>query len=210
MKRCVPFPSWLGRSLALLLVAGSAAAQPAAVPSQELPPAQLAADLRNGGYVIFFRHAATDFGENDARMKSYKDCGGQRNLTDKGRDDARKIGIAIRALRIPVGRVLSSPYCRAIETAELAFGRAEEVNEVRYGSAAEGPERYAALRVLLATAPERANTVIVGHGTPFYALTAMRLAEGEIAVLRPLGNRFEILGRIKPDAWAGLRAGAGR
>jgi phosphohistidine phosphatase SixA len=209
MTRCVLFALW-GPSVALLLAAGSAAAQPATVPSRDMPAAQLAADLRKGGYVIFFRHAATDFAENDARMKGYSDCGGQRNLTDKGRDDARKIGIAMRALRIPIGRVLSSPYCRAIETAELAFGRAEQVNEVRYGSTAEGPERYAALRELLAAVPERANTVIVGHGTPFYALTRVRLAEGEIAVLRPLGNRFEILGRIRPDGWAAVRAETGR
>ena len=58
------------------------------------------------------------------------------------------------------------------------------------------------------TQPEKANTVVVGHGNPFYSITAVRLAEGEIAVLRPLKGRFEISGRIKPEDWTALRSGA--
>jgi broad specificity phosphatase PhoE len=209
MTRYALLPSWLAAALSALSIAATALAQPD-TSIQDLPPARLVAELRAGGRVIFFRHTATDFSENDSRMKGYRDCGGQRNLVDKGRDDARKIGIAIRALGIPIGRVLSSPYCRTIETAELAFGRSEQVNEVRYGSTAEGAERYAALRELLGARPEQGNTVVVGHGTPFYALTRVRLAEGEIAVLRPLGGRFEVMGRIKPGDWATLRAPPGR
>jgi phosphohistidine phosphatase SixA len=209
MTRCARLP-WLVATVAVLLAA-TAVAQPAVVRSWDLPPEQLLPRLRQGGHIIFWRHTATDFGENDARMKGYRDCGGQRNLVEKGRDDARKIGIAMRALAIPVGRVVSSPFCRTIETAELAFGRAEVVTDVRYAKPGEkGAERYAPLREMLGTRPAQANTVVVGHGTPFYALTQVRLAEGEIAVLRPLGGSFEILGRIAPDDWAALRAAATR
>jgi len=193
---------------AALLLSGPALAQPV-VPSWDLPPAELLAEMRAGGRVLFFRHPATDFSENDARMKSYEDCGGQRNLIDKGRDDARIIGIAVRALAIPIGRVLASPFCRTIESAQLAFGRMEIFDEARYDSAAEGPRRYADLRALLGASPGKANIVVVGHGLPFYTLTGMRLAEGEIAVVRPLGGRFEVEGRIKPGDWAALRAAAG-
>jgi phosphohistidine phosphatase SixA len=194
--------------LAALAAAGPALAQPQSVPSQELPALQLLAELRGGGRIIYFRHAATDFGENDSHMKSYEDCAGQRNLVDKGRDDARKIGIAIRALGIPLGRVVASPFCRTVETAELAFGRAEKWDEAKYGSAAD---QYAELRKLLGTRPAKANTVIVGHGNPFYTITGgVRIAEGEVAVVRPLNGRFEIAGRIKPEDWAALRAAAGR
>lgn len=199
-------PSSLGRLLAALVLAGSALAQ-TSVPSWDLPAVQLLAEMRAGGRIIYFRHTATDFSENDSRMKSYEDCAGQRNLIDKGRDDARKIGLAIRALGIPLGRVVASPFCRTVETAELAFGRAEKWDEARYGSATD---QYAELRKLLGTRPEKANTVIVGHGNPFYSITAMRVAEGEIAVIRPMNGRFEISGRIKPDEWAALRAAAGR
>jgi phosphohistidine phosphatase SixA len=177
-------------------------------PEHELPPAALLTVLRGGGHVLYLRHGATDHGENDRRMRSYEDCSGQRNLVDKGRDDSRKIGIAVRALRIPIGRVLSSPLCRSVESAELAFGRVEKVPEVRYRT--EGAERYAGLRELLMTRPAKGNTVIVGHGTPFYRLTGMRVAEGETAIVRPLGGRFEVIGRIKPDGWDALRAAAGQ
>jgi hypothetical protein len=65
---------------------------------------QAAADaLRRGGYVLYFRHAATDMSKNDAGMTSFDDCPTQRNLVDRGRDDARTIGAAIRALGIPIG-----------------------------------------------------------------------------------------------------------
>jgi phosphohistidine phosphatase SixA len=201
--------SWLV-ALAAVLAAAAALGQTGTARSWDLPLAEVLAELRQGGSVIFLRHTATDYAESDARMKSYSDCGGQRNLAEKGRQDARNIGIAIRALGVPVGRVLSSPYCRTLETAELAFGRSEIATDVRYAKPGEtGAERYAPLRELLGAPPERGtNTVVVGHGAPFYALTQLRLAEGEIAVLKPLGNRFEILGRIKPDDWAALRAAA--
>ncbi len=203
-------PRWLA-ALPVLLAAAPGLAQPSSVPSWDLPPAEVLAELRQGGRVIFWRHPATDFTENDARMTGFDDCARQRNLIDKGRDDARKIGIAIRALGIPIGRVMASPYCRTVETAELAFGHTETMNEARYAAGAQGPERYAELRTQLATRPAgKANTVIVGHGAPFYTLTGLRLVEGEVAVIKPLERGFEIIGRIKPDAWAALRAGAGR
>src|SRR5215831_18556677 len=77
----------------------SAGAQPAA---RELAGPALLAALRGGGYVLFFRHAATDFGQNDDNMTGYEDCSTQRNLTDKGRADARAIGTELRTLAIPV------------------------------------------------------------------------------------------------------------
>jgi phosphohistidine phosphatase SixA len=195
-------------ALAAALIAGAALAQPAQ--PQEASPAQLVAELRAGGRVIFVRHAATDFSENDSRMTGFDDCAHQRNLVDKGRDDARRIGIAVRALAIPIGNVMASPYCRTVETAELAFGHVQKMNEARYAGAAASAERYADLRALLGTRPPKGNTVIVGHGTPFYALTAVRLAEGETAVIRPLDGGFQVVGRIKPDGWAALRTAAGR
>lgn len=62
------------------------------VPGCALADADLVRKLREGGYVLYLRHAATDFSQNDTRMTSYEDCGNQRNLTEKGRADARAIG----------------------------------------------------------------------------------------------------------------------
>jgi phosphohistidine phosphatase SixA len=182
--------------VALLATSGAAATQST--------PAEAVALLRGGGFILYFRHAATDFGQNDAQMTSFEDCSTQRNLTDRGRDDARAIGAAIRALRIPIDQVRASPYCRTVETATLAFGRAEKTQAVRGGPAApDNPERYAALRRLLAQPPARGmNDVIVSHGNPFVALAGPPyLAEGEAAVVAPGNDGFRIVARIKVEEW---------
>lgn len=171
------------------------------------PPAAVDA-LRRGGYVLYFRHAATDMTKNDAAMKSFDDCPTQRNLVDRGRDDARAIGAAIKALGIPIGKVRASPYCRTVETAELAFGRAEKTAEVRGGPAqASDPARYAALRKLLSERPAPGtNDVIVSHGNPFYAVAGPPyLAEGEAAVVLPTGDGFRVVARIRVEDWATAR-----
>jgi phosphohistidine phosphatase SixA len=186
-----------------------ARAERSSLPSREPSPAQLLADLRHGGYVLYFRHAATDFSQNDEKMKSFEDCAGQRNLIDKGRADARAAGEAIRQLGIPVERVLASPFCRTVETAQLIFGRVEKMQEVRGGPAVPaGSERYAALRKILA-APVRpgANLVVVSHGNPFYSVAGPPyLAEGEAAVLRPSGTDFQVVARVRIDGWEALKS----
>jgi len=199
-------------ALAVLLLwapAWSQTAEPqrSSLPSRELPPVELLAELRKGGYVLYFRHAATDFSQNDERMKNYEDCANQRNLIDRGRSDARAAAAAIRHLGIPVERVLASPFCRTVETAQLLFGRAEKMQEVRGGpSAPADAERYAALRRILTTpVPAGANLAVVSHGNPFYSVAGPPyLAEGEAAVIRPLGTDFQVIARIRVDRWAAL------
>ena len=110
-------------ALALIAPAAAAAQTPAAVP---LRGAELLAALRGGGFVLYFRHADTDWKQNDTRGMNLEDCAAQRNLSDRGRENARAIGAAIRALAIPIGSVLASPLCRTVETAMLAFGVAEK------------------------------------------------------------------------------------
>jgi phosphohistidine phosphatase SixA len=181
------------------------AALPVAAWSTEpLSATATVAQLRGGGYILYFRHAATDMSQNDARMTSFEDCPTQRNLTDRGRADARAIGEAIRALGVPIGKVRASPFCRTVETAELAFGRAERTSAVRGGPAQPNdPTRYAALRRLLGEAPAPGtNDVIVSHGNPFYALAGPPyLAEGEAAVVQPAGEGFRVVARIRVDEW---------
>ena len=165
--------------------------------------------LREGGYVLYMRHASTDFSQNDANMKSYEDCANQRNLTDKGRAEARAVGEHIKRLGIPIGSVLASPFCRTIETARLAFGKAQPVTEVRGGpSRPDDPSRYDPLRKLLGThVPKGENLVISSHGNPFHAVAGPPyLAEGEMAVVRPQGDsRFAIVGKIRLEDWQRLK-----
>jgi len=178
-----------------------------ALPARPVSGPELLVELRKGGYVIYFRHTSTDFSRDDSRSKSDDDCDNQRPLTDKGREEARQIGAAFRELKIPVGPVLASPRCRTMETAMLVFGRADRAPEARGGPAApDSPDRYAPLRKLLSTPVKPgANLVISSHGNPFYATAgAPYLAEGEAAVVRPLGTDFEIVARVRHDQWRAL------
>lgn len=164
--------------------------------------------VRAGGYVLFLRHTSTDFSQNDATMRSYEDCASQRNLTDKGRDEARTIGEHIRRLAIPIGEVLASPFCRTRETAQLAFGTATVMREARGGPARpDDPKRYEPLRKLLSSpVPKGENRVVSSHGNPFYALAgAPYLAEGEMAVIKPQGDSFVVIARIRLEDWQALR-----
>jgi phosphohistidine phosphatase SixA len=158
--------------------------------------------------ILYFRHASTDFGQSDDAMSGYEDCTRQRNLTDRGREEARRIGAAITRLGIPIGDVLASPFCRTRETAQLIFGRATVATAVRGGPAVpETADRYAELRKLLSTPPSRGtNLAIASHGNPFQALAhTTYLAEGEAAVIRPLGAQgFRIVARIPKDGWDAL------
>ena len=167
------------------------------------------AGLREGGFVLYLRHTSTDFSRNDAAMRSYEDCGNQRNLTDKGRAEAREIATHVKRLGIAVGEVLASPFCRTMETARLAFGKARAMNEVRGGPARpEDPGRYDELKKLLSSPVAKGeNRVISSHGNPFHAVAGPPyLAEGEMAVLRPEGAmRFTIVARIRLQDWPELR-----
>jgi len=195
---------------ALALAAAALAAAGALAQTPQLAGRALADALRQGGYVLYLRHTSTDFGQNDEQMTDYADCATQRNLTDVGRAEARAIGAALRELRIPVGDVLASPYCRTLETGRLVFGRATPSVAVRGGPARpDSANRYAELRALLGVpVPRGTNVAIASHGNPFAAVAGPPyLAEGEMAVLEPLGGdgQFRIVARITKDRWAALQ-----
>jgi len=158
--------------------------------------------LLEGGYVIFFRHALADVG-SDAAMVNVEDCNTQRNMSEAGLRDARAIGQAFQTLGIPVGDVLSSEFCRALETARVAFGRAQLELALNFCCADSRPmsqeERFAWLDRALATHPaEGANTILIGHGVGIMA----DLAQGEAAIYQPDGNgRFVRLARVLPAEW---------
>src|SRR5262245_56083920 len=174
-------------------------------PVSILSDAALLAELRKGGLVLYFRHTATDFSQNDKASRGFDDCANQRNLIERGRADARAIGAVIRDLKIPVERVLASPLCRTMETARLIFGRAEPSLDVRAQPRARSDEeRFAPLQKLFAAPLAKGtNLVVVSHGNPFYGTAGPPyLVEGEAAVIRGSGRDFEVIGRIRPEQWA--------
>ena len=176
-------------------------------PAREMPGPALHAELKRGGYTIFLRHTSTDFSRDDVKSRSDDDCDNQRPLTDKGRDEARRIGNELRKLGIPISDVLASPRCRTVEVAKLAFGNYKIAPEARGGVFTDKPvTRYEGLRALFDKGPGAGKiTVIVSHGNPFYATAgAPYLAEGEAAIIKSLGKDFEVIARVRWDGWGAL------
>jgi virginiamycin B lyase len=166
--------------------------------------------LRRGGYVLLFRHAATDFSMAD-ETRDLRDCTRQRNLNAEGRRQSRMIGSAVRRLAIPVGDVLASPYCRTRDTARLAFGRlraSSALLSARYLASPSARARQPArLRRLLAAPPRRrTNTVLVSHAFAIDDATGVSLAEGEAAVVAPAGatRAFRVVATVEADEWTRL------
>ena len=203
-----PWPSAAAQSTAPQFAAVPPPAQGrSSLPAKDIPGPALLAELQRGGYTIFFRHTSTDFSRDDVKSRSDDDCDNQRPLTDKGRDEARRIGQDMRSLGIPISEVLASPRCRTVEVAKLAFGNFTIAPEARGGVFREKPvTSYDGLRILLDKGPGAGrNTIIVSHGNPFYATAgAPYLAEGEAAVIKPLGKDFEVIARVRWDGWRAL------
>jgi phosphohistidine phosphatase SixA len=180
------------------------------LPSSGAASSPLGDQLRRGGVVLVIRHAATDFSKPDQDPVDLKDCSTQRNLSADGRRDARLIGAGSRRLRLRIGAVLSSAFCRTLETAKLAFGRATVSPALLNTIAAEHDEAWRrqirAARRLLGTKPAAGRvTVLVTHGVVVGDATGHTLEEGETLVFRPLGNsKFRLLGRILPRRWAAI------
>ena len=192
---------------AVVVACAALAALAAFAQPPTLEGAALVKALREGGYVLYLRHASTDFGQHDEKMTDFADCASQRNLTDAGRAEARAIAAALKELKIPVGPVLASPYCRTLESGRLVFGSATVSHAVRGGPAQADAERYAELRKLLSTPVAKgSNLAISSHGNPFVAVAGPPyLAEGEIAVVEPQGNgNFRIVARIAKTGWSSL------
>jgi phosphohistidine phosphatase SixA len=198
----------------LILAIALAASLAAPAVAQQMEGEALVEALRGGGYVIFFRHAKTDWTQKDADPVRFGDCSTQRNLSETGRAQATGIGLRVAQLGIPVGPVLASPYCRTRETAERAFGRAEiraELASLNRASDDEKQRRIAALkRLLTAPPPAGTNVVIAGHGDQTEAALELKLDEGEAAVFRPGGAEPVLVGKIKSQQWHALARAAAR
>lgn len=193
--------------LTLLPLVALAATLPALAKAQGATGDLLAA-LRQGGHVVYIRHAQTETDYADQVTADPLDCATQRMLSRVGWAQAREIGAAFEQEGIPVGEVLASQYCRAWQTADLAFGQHVEVAALNFEPAEDYTEaQVAAMRervlpLILAPVPAGTNRVIVGHDDPFEAVTGIYPEpQGVAYVLRVEGGAIEVLGAIAPDAW---------
>ncbi len=157
---------------------------------------------RQPGAVLIMRHALAPGGGDPAGF-SVGDCSTQRNLNDKGRDQAQMIGEALRQNRVKIDRVVSSQWCRCLETAELlGFGPVEEVPALNsfFQRHANREPQTLATKAFLADLPAGERVMLVTHQVNISALTGQYPASGEIFVLQVKdGGSVTVTGRIAID-----------
>lgn len=172
--------------------------------------------LRNGGYILYARHGEATVGEDRPDL-DFKYCDTQRNLSDLGRRQAVYYGELIRALQIPITfPVIASPFCRAVETGQLAFGQEylkidpfwfDVYNLSRNVTQSEQGRILSNLRSKLATMPAHGtNQVIIAHSFPA-GVGLGQIPDMGTVIIRPLGqgNGFEIVARVSLRDLAGLQ-----
>ena len=158
--------------------------------------------LREGGHVVLIRHAMAP-GTGDPPNFDIEKCSTQRNLSERGKLQARKMGALFAARAATTERVLSSRYCRCLETARLAFGESlvEESEPLGRLSMTKDDDvaskaQLAAMLELIRGFSGSGNLVLVTHQENIAALTGVSPREGEAVIVRPEGEGLHVTGRI--------------
>jgi len=157
--------------------------------------------LRAPGSIVVLRHsfAPGAFDPPDARLE---DCATQRNLDERGRGQARQIGEAFRQNGIAVGEVLSSPRCRCLDTARLAFGRVQpwDVLQGALNDSERRQRQLAEIKSAIAAHRSGPPLVLVTHGSVVTDLTGLSIPMGAFVVLRRAGDdRHAVAGQLYVD-----------
>ena len=187
----------------LATIAGGLLAAPLAISLLGAPVAaaddsQAWAALVNGGHVALIRHGNAPPGYGDPPGFKIDDCATQRNLDEKGRAQARALGEAFRRHAVRPDKILSSPWCRCLETGRLmALGPVE--NTWTVAASDKSPDRLAALKRILADWRGPGTLVVVTHAFTVQGLVGIMPGQAETVVVKPkLGKEpgLEIVGRI--------------
>lgn len=203
----IPFRSFAAGLVSVLVAVSAAYAD-----TDQASEAAWAA-VAGGGYVALMRHATAP-GFGDPMGFRLDDCSTQRNLSEAGREEARRVGKEFRSRGIAVSGVYASAWCRCQETARL-LDLGPVVALAPLNSFFEARERAeaqtAALRAWLAAQPAADTLVLVTHQVNITALTGVVPASGEIVVVRtpspgsPAGEApadpaiLPVVGRILPS-----------
>jgi len=181
-----------------------------AVPAARADDKDIAQALRAGDLVIVVRHGATFPDQADTDPLNFDNIAAQRNLNDKGKALAKVFGEALRQAGVPVGKVYTSKFNRAYETAVIAgFKDIEKTTDLTEGglivSPNENSRRAEAFRKMLATAPApHTNTILITHQPNIVAALGkdwFDVKEGEASIFRPAEGSYKLVARVQMDEW---------
>jgi phosphohistidine phosphatase SixA len=166
--------------------------------------------LHTGGLVLVVRHGATDPDKADTDPLNFDNIVAQRNLNDKGKALAKAFGDALRQAGVPIGKVYTSKYNRAFETAVLAgFNNIEMTTDLTEGGLIVSPNenirRAEAFRKMLAVVPkDHTNTILITHQPNIVAALGkdwFDVKEGEASVFHPVDGGYKLVARNQMDEW---------
>jgi len=158
------------------------------------------AALKQGGKVILLRHTHVDIREGIGHLAP-GNCAEEVNLSASGVEQAKRIGEAFRAHGVAIGEVLTSPYCRCIDTGNLAFGRATSVQYLKPpGVVSEDQAKLDQDRVVqeILKHHDPSNLVMITHDLNIANVVLEdTIPMGEFFVVQPNGADFDVIGKIR-------------
>jgi broad specificity phosphatase PhoE len=194
-----------GAALAFVLLG------PAGSLAQTVDVKALAETLKSGGYVIVFRHGATNRDQADTDPLNFDNVSRQRLLSDAGRQAAAQVGLAFKTLQIPIGKIYTSRFNRAVETGRLiGAGDVSTTPDLTEGGLVvtpiENDRRAQALREMVAVPPEKGkNTLLVTHKPNIldaFGKDWFDVKEGEASIFRPTGDgKATLVARVQAADW---------
>jgi len=168
--------------------------------------------LQQGGHVVYLRHSTTDRGTEDQDPVDYLNPGTQRNITPEGREGMMALGKAVRQLGIHVGKVVSSPFCRAVESSWYAFGKGELNNDLAFAlgtTEVEAKRLGTSLKQMMLVPPAPGmNNIFVSHSANLKEATSVWPKEEGVAIVfkpTPTGE-LTYIGEIPLREWSSLAA----
>jgi phosphohistidine phosphatase SixA len=197
-------------SFGLFTTLGTTVAGPATEANKDI--AQM---LRAGGFIIVVRHGATFPDRADTDPLNFGNVAAQRNLNDKGKVLAKAFGDAIREIGIPVGKVYTSKYNRAYETAVIAgFKDIEKTADLTEGGLVVSPNennrRIEAFHKMLGTVPQPGtNTILITHKPNIVdglGKDWFDVKEGEASLFRPENGSYKLVVRVQMEEWPYIAA----
>ena len=170
-----------------------------------------------GGYAIVFRHGATNRNQADTDPLNFDNIAKQRLLSEQGKRVATQVGEAFKKLGIPLGKVYTSKFNRAVETGRvMSGGDVTPTLDVTEGGLVvtpiENDRRAETLKKMAGTVPEAGkNTLIVTHKPNImdaFGKDWFDVKEGEASVVRPDGSGKAVL-VARPQAVDWIKASGG-
>ncbi|MGY6707233.1 MAG: histidine phosphatase family protein [Rhizobiaceae bacterium] len=155
--------------------------------------------LRNGGQTVLLNHANAP-GSGDPANFDIENCRTQRNLSERGRHQARRIGALLAARSAPFGEVYASRYCRTVDTANLVFGESAyellDALDLATGDEERDAEAFQTVFELISDYSGSGNMFMVTHPENVSEWAGVRSREGEAVIVAPEGEGLRVIGRV--------------